>query len=305
MIEVKPLPSGKRFSAFGLSFESDLDLPELTPTSTHPDVSIRLRAVEHDRPITRTTYIYGETCFLFWPEVGGYMLHGGEAVDIDPVPGVSDGLLRLPLLGPVMALLLHARGALVMHASAVRIGARVGVFIGDKGAGKSTTLASALTRGHGLYTDDVLAISLDKNGVPLAPPGFPTVKLSDEGAQHLAMNQMEALPEPIASFPKRICRLREGFSETPAPLGRFYVLARGETAQLERLDAAHGLQALMRYAYVPLFRGRPWARAETQTFFTQCAHLAAAIGVARLTTPNRVERIEDALALVEHDLARD
>src|SRR3989454_2089338 len=43
----------------------------------------------------------------------------GREIVVEPAPGVDAGTLRLFLLGPVRAVLLHQRGFLVLHASAV------------------------------------------------------------------------------------------------------------------------------------------------------------------------------------------
>ena len=40
---------------------------------------------------------------------------------VDPLPGVEDSLLRLPLLGAVFSAVIHQRGFLGLHASAVAI----------------------------------------------------------------------------------------------------------------------------------------------------------------------------------------
>lgn len=291
------------YRAFGLTFRSELALPELVPADPDAafDVDIRLRAVDHYRPPSRTTYVYGDNHFLYWPAVGGYMIHGGEAIDIDPTPGVSEGLLRLPLLGPVMALLLHGRGALVLHASAILIGERVAVLVGDKGAGKSTTAAAALARGHHLYTDDILAIDFADGRSLHSSPGYPAIKLDPQVADALIADAV-ALPAPIADFPKQINRLQAGVDGARAKLGRIYVLTRGESAVISRLNAGEALKAVMRYAYVPLFQGKPWSREETHRLFTQSAALADVIGVARLETPSTVERLGEAIACIEADL---
>jgi hypothetical protein len=74
---------------------------------------------------------------LRFRDVGAFLVRpgGGEiAVDLDPA--FDTRLLALPLLGPAIAILLHRLGHLVLHGSAVELGGKAEIFLGDKGAGK-------------------------------------------------------------------------------------------------------------------------------------------------------------------------
>lgn len=296
-----------RYRAFGLVLESDLQLPELETAdrSGEADVRIRLQTIERSPPrIARSVYEYGATeQFLYWPGVGSFLIRGSDVIDIDPAPGASDGLLRLPLLGPVMALLMHLRGMLILHASAVCIGDRIAVFVGDKGAGKSTTTAAAIERGHRWFTDDLLAVSFDHTNQPHAAPGFPSVKLVSDCSGLFSLGGADELAAPTADFPKRIRRLRSAFTDGSAKLACIYVLARRDLTSIAPCTAEEALRMIMRFAYIPLFDRKPWEANETQRHFSQCAALAQAVRVAHLETPSDLSRMGEIIAAVEADLA--
>jgi hypothetical protein len=291
--------------AFGLVFASDLALPELEPA--HPavpaDVRIRICPIEERAPhADRSFYRYGtDDQFLYWPTVGAFLIRGASEIEIDPAPEASEGLLRLPLLGPVMALLLHARERLVLHASAVLIGGKVAAFVGDKGAGKSTTTAAAVESGHQLFTDDLLAISFP-DGRPSAVPGFPSVKLVSDCADLFALGGADRLAAPVTDFPKQLRRLKGAFASAPREIATIYVLDRQDRSAIEVCDAKQAMNLVMRFAYVPLFERKPWAAEEAKRHFSQCALLASTVRVARLITPNSLERLEDIIRCVEDDL---
>ena len=65
------------------------------------------------------------------------------------------------LAGTVLALAWRLRGELCLHASAVSIGGRAVLFVGESGAGKSTIAAALAVRGHRVIADDLVVISAD------------------------------------------------------------------------------------------------------------------------------------------------
>ncbi len=62
------------------------------------------------------------------------------------------------LLGPVMGIALRVRGTTCLHASAVEIRGSAVAFLGEMGAGKSTTAAIFARNGHAVLTDDIVAL---------------------------------------------------------------------------------------------------------------------------------------------------
>lgn len=305
----KPAPSsaGHAYHCFGLNIQSDFAFPEMSPGPrvANPDLRVRLRPITHKpQSDLRSTYTYSANeQFLHWPGVGGYLIRGNNTIDVSPAAGASDGLVRLPLLGPVMALLLHQRDRLVLHASAVRIGGQLAVFVGDKGAGKSTTTAMAIERGHGLFTDDLLPIAIRDTGDPIGFPGYPSVKLMEDCSGLFALNGATDLPSPTTEFPKRIRRI-SGFETSETAPARIYVLKRSAETRITRLSAPEALRAVMRFAYIPLFRTKPWSRNEARQHFAQCTALCQRTPVATLETPSELLRLPEAIEAVEHDIRR-
>ena len=120
-------------------------------------------------------------------------------------------LLRLYLLGPALALLLHQRGFLVLHASAVSLDGGVVAFLGHSGHGKSTTAATLHARGAAIVADDVVAVDLGAPGGPAALPGFPLLKLWPDAVTALGENPRTC----------RACtRARRSGRESPTPRRR-------------------------------------------------------------------------------------
>jgi hypothetical protein len=199
-----------------------------------------------------------------------------------------------------MALLLHVRGLLVLHASAVSVGEGGVIFLGDKQAGKSTTAAAFVRAGHRLVADDVVAIDFADPGRPWIRPGFPQLKLSagmEIGGDAVTM------PPVVAGFDKRQHRLAE-FQHTPVPPAAIYVLERGARAEVSPLTPGDALAALIRFSYVARFGRAAFNPAGPAGHLQQCATLVGFSRVCRLEVPNDRDRLDEVVRVVEREVGK-
>jgi hypothetical protein len=293
------------YRAYGLSIRSELRLPELAPgTGSAFDVSLRLRSVAQPQlqAGSATAFEFQPSVqLLHWRSVGSFLIRDAREIDIDPAPGIDEDLLRLPLLGPVMALLLHQRGMLVLHASAVAMGARSAVFLGDKQAGKSTAAAALVARGHRLLTDDVLAIDFPAAG-PRIMPGFPHMKLDPESAERFLREVAVASPTAIPGTNKRRLQFTAPFSQSDVAPGCFYVLNRGPAARISVLSPHDAFVALVRFSYVGRFGSGAVTPSTAAVHLRQCAALVRASRICTLELPHDLDRLGEALRLIEGEL---
>ena len=293
------------YTAYGLGIRSVLPLPELIAGEVAADVVIREQEI--DCPALEAIdeqHAFGtiqEEAYYRFSGVGTFLVRGGHEIIVDPVAGVDTRALRLSLLGPAMALVLHQRGRFIVHASAVAIGGRAVAFLGGNGFGKSTMAAALYTRGHDMLTDDVAAICTGSSGLMLLP-SFPQFKLWPESALALG-NEPETLPLVHPDFQKRAYQVTRRFSRKPLPLQRLYVLSGGPTVELSPLQPQQALAEFMRYWYGTRF-GRPLLRTVgISCLFRQCADLASKVSMSRLKRPPSLQRLSDLARHVEEDLA--
>jgi hypothetical protein len=209
-------------------------------------------------------------------------LQGGGRVDVDWTRGraifrvpreLSAAELVHPYLAPVAGLAAHRAGRESFHAGAVVAGGGAWVLLGDKGAGKSSLLASLALQGHPVMADDVVVVDEDER--VLAGPR--SVDLRADAARRLGVGEFLGTVGA-----RRRYRMVVGAVPPSVPLMGFVTLAWGEdgAAELERVAPSARLAELagarvaniapanpaplMRLASLPMFefrRPRDWALA--------------------------------------------
>ncbi|MBU1694541.1 MAG: hypothetical protein KKC51_11325 [Verrucomicrobia bacterium] len=289
------------YTAYGLGIRSSLVLPELVPADLPADVVIRKGPVAGPRPapdvMSRCVRASARRVCLYWKGVGMFSVAHGREIVIDARKGTPAAVLRLFLLGPVLGMLLHQRGALVLHASALRMGDGVAAFLGGPRWGKSTTAAVLHQRGHALVADDVTAVDTQSAGL-MVEPAVPRLKLWPEAAAHLG-HDPESLPRLRAELEKRDRPVTEAFESRAFPLRRLYVLAEGPRIKITRLKPQAAFMELVKHSYLVGLLKRTGSMAE---HFRQCGRVVGAVPVSRLTRPLKLEQLAELARQVEEDV---
>jgi hypothetical protein len=291
--------------AYGLVVHSDLALPELPLAlpGAVADLRVRFGAVEAPAEFEGDSLALwtqpNEFC-LVYRDSGAYLIRDGNEIVIAPRPGVEDRLLRLYLLGPVLALALHQRGWLMLHASAVSLDGQVAGFLGGPRWGKSTMAATLHRRGHLLVADDFIAVAAEPAaaGPLLIYPGFPQLKLWPEAAA-LTGADPDQLPQLRPDLEKRARRLESGFAADPLPLSRLYVLDEGDVIAVEPLDRQAALIELVRHSYA----AKALPKLDASAHLRQCATVLRHVPVRRLRRPRDLAALADVARRVETDPA--
>ena len=299
----EPTSARRRYRAFGLCIEVDFPLPELElETSTAAaDVLVQkgdVRSLLQDD--SSAVYRFeDDEAWLSWREVGDFHVLGDDRITYRARPDVGDALLGLPLLGPVMGVLLERRRLLTLHGSAVALAGGVAVFLGDKGAGKSTTAAALLRAGKTLLTDDLVAV--DCRETPILYPAYPQVKLTEEASAAIVVDG-KVMERPHPEFEKQRMLLDAPFDSSPRSPHSILVLERGEGFALEPLAGAAGLQALMRFSYATRFGSSLIRGRSAADHLRQCAALSRSARVRRLVVPNDLEALKHLPEWLEQNL---
>jgi hypothetical protein len=288
------------YTAYGLGIHSSLPLPELEGAEARADLIIRFGKIDWKPAKDRYSVVEvsPSKMFFHWNDAGTFLAHRGREIVIDPLPDAEPEVLRLFTLGAVLAGVLHQRGLLLLHASAVEVGGSAVAFIGDKGWGKSTFAALMQERGHRLVTDDVVAIEVDKQRTIRVLPGFPQFKLWPDAVTEMGINP-EDLPRVHPQLEKRAYRLRNDFSNASISLKAIYVLAEGERMEIESPRTQEAFVELVRHSYLARHLE---ATGATALHFQQCSTLIKAVPVFRLKRPRSLDLLPELASLVEQHL---
>lgn len=209
------------------------------------------------------------------------------------------------LLGPVLGFLLRLRGVICLHASAVALNNQAVAFVGDAGAGKSTTAAALAQRGYPVISDDIVALD-ERDGAFFVPPAYPYLCLWPPSVRIL-YGAEKALPALSPNYDKRQLALSEnslGFEARPLPLAAIYLL--GERSPQDRApflsmpSPRERLMSLIPNSYANLAETELRARE-----FEVLGRLVRSVPVRRLHAHEDGTRIDSLCELIERDLKSD
>lgn len=295
--------STKLYTAYGLVFESEWEIPELLAGSGAPDIVVRCGEVPEQLDSfvgDPDLYQVNENQFLLKLKgIANFWVSEGKEIRIQPDANFLDSEVRLFLLGTCLGVLLHQRGILALHASAIETPRGAVLFSGPSGVGKSTLMAAFLQRDYCMLADDVTGIVLDRNGVPIVLPAIPRTKLWSDAANHLG-HDLNTLPRLRPSEDKFELGVRDFFAHQPVPLHRIYILTSGEKKQVEiiQLDNLSAFQAVLNSTFRELFLDGLDRRKSHFHLVTAAAKHAV---ISQVLRPENLSRLDNLVELVEID----
>lgn len=296
------------YQAYGLHIHSVIPLIELTTVAeTEPDITIKFGVVDRSlmQVYKRVMYLHTtpEQVSFAWDEIGAILVKNGQEIIIDALPNIEDNLLRLPLLGMCLGVILYQRGFLPLHASAVEINGNAAIFLGGKGWGKSTLAATLYNRGHKLIADDLVAVDTKNPENIVVIPGFPQLKLLPEAALAALGKDPDTLPPIAEGFQKRACRGIERLSQHPIPLKGIYRLGEGEKPAIKPLNPQQGIIELIGNSFISLCADHLLIGEGGISHFRQCTKIGKNLPVYRLERPQILELVPTMAQLVENHLS--
>ena len=296
------------YTAYGLNIDSELFLPELQPSpKLDADLTIRLGTINWEIPagnkLGRYFRVNREEAYLYWEVVGKFWVRSGKEIIVEPIRDASMQIVRLPLLSSVLAMVMHQRQHLVFHASAVAINDQAAIFLGFKGQGKSTMVATLCGQGHHLLTDDVTALVQRDPSSYAILPGYPQIKLYPEAAKASLGDNPETLSRIHPDVEKLVRPIPESFWKTPLPLKRMYILAQGSMPKIERLDPQAAIAQLIGNSYIPYLLEQQFLQsADAAWHIRQCASIFQSVPVYKLVRPRDLTLLPKIAQMVEADL---
>ena len=288
----------------GMAVTSELDLRGAIRNHFAPvavDVSIRRghvpESLAHPTETGPDWQMAGHDSFLFGVRgLARFLVTEGRAITVQIEPSALESDVSGFVLGTAFGMLLHQRGLLVLHGSAVADNGRAIAICGESGAGKSTLAAALCRDGCSFVTDDLCVVAQNDNKRPVVLPDGRKLKLWKQTIDELdlASRQGEAVRQPFEKYYIE----PSNAASTPPDLAAIFVLRDAQPTskdKIERLALPDAMRALENEMYRPGLRQKMGLKSEL------VAHAAAAIGHASvflLTRPRGFEHLDETVALV-------
>lgn len=293
------------YSAYGLTLASALPLPDLVSGGGEADVSITLERPA--RPATEETA--GIQCLaaaparthLSWGSVGELVVQDGNRIHITPAPGADEEALRLFVVGAGFGVLLHQRGLLVLHGSAVVLRERSIAFLGAKGWGKSTTAMAMSQRGHAVVSDELLAIRFEGDDQAVVLPGSSPLKLWSDALSSLGGDPRTAAP--VRPGLDKYFAGEAGMVDQETRLHCIYLLDGGDTLAVTPVSPKEAFFGIVPHVYVARFGTGFLQSTVGARTFAQLQQLLTRVSVVKLQRRRDLNELSQIAELIElHDL---
>lgn len=292
------------YDAFGLKISSEFEIPQLSPGNGSPaNLTICYGGTPAELPLPQAQgkhYQIGAEQFLLnIPNVARYLVNGGREIIVEPCPQAELEVVRLFLLGSAFGALLHQRGFWPLHGSAIGTSGGAVIFVGESGNGKSTLAGAFYQRGYQVLSDDVCAISFDRE-VALMWPAYPRIhlwadalekfggELGDYDARGKTLDKYEY---PLRSFDTDAVQVRSIYA--------LYVSQQAEI-RLTPLKGFDKIKELTSNTYRLQFLTGMHLE---QQHFQHAQTLARQARVVRVTRPQQPFLLDELVDLIERDFS--
>lgn len=241
------------YTAYGLRIRSEVRLPQFgreQPGET--DVIVRYGAVPQHLHNPKLSNRHWDVA------TGDYLLRVNNDLRIRVSTGReitvwsaerTRSLAAVYIAGTAFTALLQQRDLLTLHASAVRTKHGAVLFCGRSGAGKSTHAAAMAAWGFNILADDVTPIRITSQGLLLAIPGYPTLRLLADAFSRLGLSA-ENLQLAKEGGDKYLLPVK-GFISKPITVHSAYVFNPKTSQHLEfiRAKPSNVFQILRRHTH--------------------------------------------------------
>jgi hypothetical protein len=301
-----PLGESLLYRAYGLAILSDAPLPEpgVCREDIPPQVRISAGRVAPGLPGRTGGGVLFEVSpgrFLLQMEgIARYLVSDGTGITVDAAPGADEDSVRLFLWGSAFGALLHQRGLLPLHASAIETPKGAVLFAGASSRGKSALAAAFHARGYRVIADEICAINGGSAGAE-AVPAIPRLLLWPDVIDESGLWGPNVKPAR-ANIRKYHVPLETGFASAPSRIHAVYFLVATNRSEYE-ISPISG-QAKFVHLVDLTFRGQFISgMCDGNEHFRRVAGLARDIRIWRLDRPS-TRPLRETADLLEKDFMR-
>jgi hypothetical protein len=294
---------------FGLNIKSDIEFPELMPAEFEKaDINIHISNVplqlDGEPVVNRVNVSMNVTEYLHTiPNVANYYVANGNEIRIEPQPGADEKSIRLFLLSNAMAAILHQRGMIPLHASAVYHDDGIALFCGRSGAGKSTMATALQQRGYTVFSDDVCVLDNDTDNRLVALPSYPMIKLWEDSFVKIGLDSAKETDKIRPEMAKYARFYHNEFNTASQKIKRVFILDvnnSNDAIEIKKLGPIAAFKALQQNTYRHVQMNGMKKR---DIHFGMMSKLAGEVSVYKVTRPTDGNTIDALITQVQSNLA--
>lgn len=281
------------YFAHGLRIASEFACPELAP-ATFADLAADVILCLGQTPAALENPVKGGGFYQAKPnqflltldqiQIARFWVQDGNRITIEPAPGSDEDTIRLFLMGSALGALLHQRGQIILHGSAVETERGAVIFVGPSGVGKSTLAAALQQKGYRVLSDDVCSVNYNAaTQRALVHPGLAHLKLWADATEQLALTQF-ATRRVRPDLEKYSLPLHNTYDPTPVDLHTVYILENSNLNEWQIAPLPHlkKMEALLANTYRQRFLEGLGMR---QQHFRHLTRIADQVRVCRVKRP--------------------
>lgn len=217
------------YHIFGLNVSTPLPFLDIPQEKCNvPDITVHYGQVPtslQDVRIKGVRYQAGNNeLLLHIDNVARFHISKGSEITIERHPHASDHEVLLFFMGSAIGAILHQRRLLPLHGSAIACNNKGVIFSGPSGIGKSTLAAGFHKLGYTLLADDICAIKMSAENMPVIIPGFPRLKLWEDALKKLKQSQRDLKRVRLEQNFKKYFLPFENISTTCIPVSTVFVI---------------------------------------------------------------------------------
>jgi hypothetical protein len=294
----------ERYRVYGLTVESELEIPELLPAKKSlADVVVTFGKARHrlEGTIAKTKW-YQASRREFLMDIAGvarFHVEDGRRITIelsaDAEQNIRAADVRLWLLGSAFGALLHQRGLLPLHVSAVKAPSGVWAFTGPSGEGKSTLAGFLQNRfGWTLVSDDVSVVDTERSRA-FVHPGPQKLKLWADALQYLDFPNCSKVRDLSNTNKFQLYFSNDNGYDSEALRGLVMLdsLPETEAPRVERLRGSQAFGVCMKTIYRPSMEN--WFK-RPEDGLKQLSQLCGKVPIYRFSRPRSLMDIERHMA---------
>jgi hypothetical protein len=277
-----PAGSGSRSDALQWrcirSLVTDEGHVELRATRVPSSGNIRL---DYDDGTVVVVDVRGEAVWATWPDT------------------VSPSQVSVYLLGPVMGIVLRARGVFCLHASAVNVCGGAVALVGATLAGKSSTAAALAQQGYDLIADDMLPVYAVDGRFEVAP-SLPRLRLWPDSAAAI-FGSADGFGRLWPRDDKRLVPVRGSAPERRLPLHAIYLLERAldvDEPAITAVAPAHAMMAMVAESFASHYDDTEGRARE----FDLVSRIARSVPTRRVRIPADLRRLSEVARAISADV---